>query len=75
MYKKDLLKEWLSGHLASYGCYLDCPVASTSKSEHKLKEKFEDTCLDKPISTYSSFRGGKRSHSTKNLRKTKDQST
>jgi hypothetical protein len=40
--------------------------------ECRLREKFEDACLDKPTSTYSSFRGGKRTHSAKK-RKTKDQ--
>jgi hypothetical protein len=38
-----------------------------------LKEKFEDTRLDKPTSIDSSFKGGKRSHNAKKLRKTKDQ--
>jgi len=34
------------------GVTLDCPTNSTPKSKHKLREKFEDACLDKPISTY-----------------------
>ncbi len=54
--------------MASYGWYLDYP-----KLECKLKEKFEDACLNKPTSTDSNFRGGKRSHNAKKLRKTKDQ--
>jgi hypothetical protein len=42
MYRKDLLKEWSSCHLASYRWYLNCPVNNTFKSEHGLREKFED---------------------------------
>jgi hypothetical protein len=41
MYKKDLLKEWLSGHLASYGWYVDCPANNTLELECGLKEKFK----------------------------------
>ncbi len=73
MYKKDFLKEWLSGHLASYGWFLDCPANSTPELERGLRHKFEDACLDKPTSTNSSFKGGKRSQGTKKLRNTKDQ--
>ncbi len=72
---KDLLKEWSSGHLASYGWYLDYPTNSTPKSKHRLREKFEDACLDKLTSIDSSFKGGKKNQSAKKLRKTKDQST
>jgi hypothetical protein len=74
MYRKDLLKEWLSGHLASYGWYLDYTIDNTLKSKCKLREKFEDAHLDKPALTESNFRGGTRSHNAKKLRKTKDQS-
>jgi hypothetical protein len=73
MYRKDLLKEWSSGHLASYGWYLNYLVDSTPESEHRLREKFKDTCFDKPTSIDCSFRGDKRSHSAKKLKKTKDQ--
>jgi len=72
MYRKDLLKEWSNGHLASYGWYLDCLADSTLKSKHGLKEKFEDAHLNKPTSTNSRFKGGKRSQSAKKLKKTKD---
>ncbi len=72
MYRKDLLKVWSSGHLASYGWYLDCLADSTLKSKHALKEKFEDAHLNKLTSTNSRFRGGKRSQSAKKLKKTKD---
>jgi hypothetical protein len=61
MYRKDLLKEWSSGHLASCGWYLNCPANNTPKLEHGLREKFEDARLDKPTSTNINFRGGKRS--------------
>jgi hypothetical protein len=74
MYKKDLLKEWLNGHLASYGWYLDCTLDNTPESKCKLREKFEDAHLDKPTSTDSNFRVGTRSHNVKKLKKTKDQS-
>ncbi len=73
MYTKDLVKEWSSGHLKSCGWYLDCPTKNTPKSERGLREKFEDTHLNKPTSTYSSFKVVKRSQSAKNLRKIKDQ--
>ncbi len=73
MYKKDFLKQWWSGHLASYGLYLDYPANSTPKLERGLKEKFEDTHLDKPTSPDFSFRGGKRSQSAKKLKKITDQ--
>jgi len=65
MYKKDLLEKWLIGHMASCGWYLDCPANNTPKSKHTLREKFEDTHLDKPISIDFNFRGGKRSQSAK----------
>jgi hypothetical protein len=71
MYRKDPFKEWLNGHLAFHGWYLDCPI-NTLESKCKLREKFEDAHLDKPISTYYSFKGGKKSHNAKKLRKTKD---
>ncbi|CAM6007070.1 unnamed protein product [Sphagnum balticum] len=74
MYRKDLLKEWLSGHLASYGWYLDCPDDNTPKSKCKLREKFEDAHLDKPTSNNSNFKGGTKSHNAKKLRKTTEQS-
>jgi hypothetical protein len=61
MYGKDLLKEWLSGHLTSCGWYLDYPINNTLELERKLREKFEDTHLDKPTSINYSFKGGKRS--------------
>jgi hypothetical protein len=61
MYKKDLLKEWLSGHMASCGWYLDYPTKSTLELERMLMEKFEDARLDKPTSNNFSFKGGKRS--------------
>jgi hypothetical protein len=67
MYKKDLLKEWSNGHLTSYGWHLDYLADNTPKSEHGLREKFEGVHLNKPTSTDSSFRGGKRSHSAKNV--------
>jgi hypothetical protein len=73
MYRKDLLKEWSSGYLASWGWYLYCLVDSTLKLDYGLKEKFEGACLDKPTLSYSCLRGGKRSHSAKKLKKTKDQ--
>jgi hypothetical protein len=73
MYRKDLLKEWSSGHLASCGWYLDCPTNNTLKLEHRLRGKFEGTHLDKLTSTNFSFRGGKKNKSAKKLRKTKDQ--
>jgi len=60
--------------LASYGWYLNYLANSTPKSKCNLKEKFEDAHLDKPTSTNFSFRGGKKSHNAKKLRKTKDQS-
>jgi len=75
MYRKDLLKEWSNGHLTSCGWYLDCPANNTPKSKRTLKEKFEDACLNKPTLIYSSFRGGKRSHNAKKLKKTNEQST
>jgi hypothetical protein len=65
MYKKDFLKEWSSGHMASYGWYLNCPTNNTPKSECGLREKFEDICLNKPISIDFNFRGGKRSQNAK----------
>jgi hypothetical protein len=74
MYNKDFLKKWSSGHLASYGWYLNCLTNNISVLEHGLKEKFEDVHLNKPTSTNSSFRSGKRNHSAKKLKKTKDQS-
>jgi hypothetical protein len=37
-----------------------------------LREKLQDARLDKPASIDSSFKGGKRSHNVKKLRKTKD---
>jgi hypothetical protein len=61
MYKKNLLKGWSNGHLASCGWYLNCPTNNTLKLECGLKEKFEDACLDKPISIDFSFKGGKKS--------------
>jgi hypothetical protein len=73
MYKKDLLKEWSSGHLTSYRWYLDYLADNTLKSECGLRELFEDAHLDKPTSIDSSFKGGKKSQSAKKLRKTKDQ--
>jgi hypothetical protein len=73
MYRKDLLKEWSSGHLASYGWYLDYPANNTLKLECRLKEKFEYKRLNKPTSIDYSFRGGKTSHNAKKLGKTKDQ--
>jgi len=69
MYRKDLLKEWSSGHLTSCGLYL---ADSTPKLKCGLKEKFKDAHLDKPTLFYFSFKGGKRSHSAKKLKKTKD---
>jgi hypothetical protein len=72
MYKKDLLKEWSIGHLGSYGWYLDCPIDNTPKLERRLRQKFEDTHLDKPTSTYYNFKGGKKNQSAKK-KKTKDQ--
>jgi len=74
MYKKDLFKEWLNGHLAHCGWYLDCPTISTLKSKCELREKFENAYLDKPTSTNSSFRSGKKSHNAKKLKNTKEQS-
>lgn len=41
--------------------------------ECELREKFEDAHLDKPSLIDSSFRGGKRNHNAKKLKKTKDQ--
>lgn len=73
MYRKDLLKEWSSGHLASYRWYLDCRVDNTLKLKCGLREKFEDAHLDKPTSTDFNFRGVTWSHNAKKLRKTKDQ--
>jgi hypothetical protein len=61
MCRKDLLKEWLSGHLASYGWYLDCTVDNTPKTKCRLKKKFEDACFDKSTLISFSFMGGKRS--------------
>jgi hypothetical protein len=49
MYRKDLLKEWSSGHLASCGWYLNYLADRTPQSEWGLKEKFEDACFNKPI--------------------------
>ncbi len=71
MYRKDLLKKWSSGHLASCGWYLDCLVEGTPKLECRLREKFEDEHLDKPILTNFNSRGGKKSQSAKK-RKTTD---
>jgi hypothetical protein len=71
MYRKDLLKEWSNGHLASYGWYLDCPTYTTPKSECGLREKFEDEHLDKPTSSDFNFKGGKKSQSA-NKKKTND---
>jgi hypothetical protein len=59
MYKKDLLKEWSNGQLASYGWYLDYPANSTPKLKCGLRENFEDACLDKPTSTDFSFKVAK----------------
>lgn len=59
MYRKDLLKECLSAHLASYEWYLD--YTSTPKVERGLKEKFENGHFDKPTSTNYSFKGGRKS--------------
>jgi hypothetical protein len=73
MYRIKLWKEWSNGHLASYRWYLDCPANNTPKLTRGLREKFKDVHLDKPISTNSSFRGGKKNHSVKKLKKTKDQ--
>jgi hypothetical protein len=61
-------------HLDSYGWYLNCLTDNTSKLEHGLREKLEGMHLDKPTSTDSYFRGGKKNHSAKKLKKTKDQS-
>jgi hypothetical protein len=72
MYRKDLLKEWLNGHLTSCGWYLNCIVDNTLESERGLKEKFEDARLNKPTSTDHNFKGGKKNHSAKKLRKTKE---
>jgi hypothetical protein len=60
--------------LTSYGWYLNCPIDNTPKLEHELREKFEDACLDKPTSNKYSFKGDKKNHNAKKLRKTKDQS-
>jgi hypothetical protein len=59
MYKKDLLKEWSNGQLASYGWYLDYLANSTLESKCGLRENFEDAHLDKPTSTDFSFRVAK----------------
>jgi len=59
MYKKDLLKEWSNGQLASYGWYLDYPANSTPESKCELRENFEDIRLDKPTSIDFSFRVAK----------------
>jgi hypothetical protein len=40
-----------------------------------LRETFEDMRLDKPTSIDYNFKGGKRSHNAKKLKKIKDQST
>jgi hypothetical protein len=56
MYRKDLLKEWLNGHLASCGWYLDCLVNNTFKSERRLREKFENTYLDNPTLANFNFK-------------------
>jgi hypothetical protein len=56
MYRKDLLKEWLNGHLASCRWYLDCPIDNTFKSERGLREKFEDTYCDNPTLANFSFK-------------------
>jgi hypothetical protein len=72
MYRKDLLKEWLNGHLTSCGWYLNYQVNNIPKLECGLKEKFEDARFNKPTSTNSSFKGGKKSHNAKKFRKTKD---
>ncbi len=72
MYKKHLLKEWSSGHLASYGWYLDCPANNIPKSKLGLMETFEDAYLDKATSIDFSFKGGKKSKNVKKLMKTKD---
>jgi hypothetical protein len=72
MYRKDLLKEWSSGHLTSCGWYLDCPTDNTPKLKCKLGEKFKDAHLDKHTLFYFCFKGGKRSHGAKKLKKTKD---
>jgi len=59
MFKKDLLKDWTLAHLPYRHWYLDCPYDINMKSRHELKEKFGETNLEKAISTYSNFRGGK----------------
>lgn len=74
MYRKDLLKEWSNGHLTSCGWYLNCLVDNTPELECELKEKFEDARLDKSTSIDYNFRGGKKNHNAKKLRKTKEES-
>jgi len=64
------MKEWSSGHLTSCGWHLDYLTNSTLESECRLKEKFEDMRLDKSTSIDFSFKGGKKSHNAKKLRKT-----
>jgi hypothetical protein len=56
---KDLLKEWLNGHVTSCGWYLNYLANNTPKSECGLKEKFENAHLNKPPSTNSNFRVGR----------------
>jgi len=73
MYRKDLLKEWLTTHFAFCEWYLDCPIDSTLESKCGLREKFEDDHLNKLISTYLSSRGGKKSHNAKRSKKIENQ--
>jgi hypothetical protein len=71
MFRKDLLKDYTLAHLPSYNWYLDCPYDTTIMLECQLREKFDEGNLEQIISTNTCFRGGKKSHSTKRVRKTK----
>jgi hypothetical protein len=46
----------------------------TPKSKCGSREKFEDGHFNKPTSINSNFRGGKKSHDAKRIKKTKNQS-
>jgi hypothetical protein len=71
MFKKDLLKDWTLTHLPSCNWYLDYPYDTTIMLEYQLGEKFDKGNLEQTISTNTSFRVGKQSHSVKRVRKTK----